>query len=350
MIPTYIRQKFTDSSFRTRLLNFSIIAPPILATTFFLYSYIKYNMRHRYNFEKYTETSDFTFYIAIIFFLLVFSLLMIAMRYLQTGELLFINKFKVIPATTANLTDSKMQSDSQPNSIESTLKELNFKLDNYNKSTQAISHSILEALADNTDKLKHGIKSNLSSFMESGATNADSLSNRFNIEPHLSASRARLELEIKALGWRGNFNLIIGLGITLIGLGMLFSYLYISINAAKDPKSMLLYLIPRLSLIVLVELFAYFFLQLYHQSLNEIKYFQNELTNVEFKFAALAAAIGLGDTNTASNTISKIADTERNFILNKDQTTVELEKAKTNKDTLTALLSSISAVIKKQSK
>jgi len=41
---------------------------------------------------------------------------------------------------------------------------------------------------------------------------------------------------------------------------------------------------------MLIELFAYFFLKLYKSDLSEIKYFQNELTNVEMRYAAVRLA------------------------------------------------------------
>lgn len=45
----------------------------------------------------------------------------------------------------------------------------------------------------------------------------------------------------------------------------------------------------------MIELFAYFFLSLYRTSLQKIKYFQNELTNIEAKQIALRAALSYGE-------------------------------------------------------
>lgn len=57
-----------------------------------------------------------------------------------------------------------------------------------------------------------------------------------------------------------------------------------------DIKDILLYLLPRLFMIIFTELFVLFFLRLYSKGLNEIKYFQNELTNIELKLVAAGVA------------------------------------------------------------
>jgi len=87
--------------------------------------------------------------------------------------------------------------------------------------------------------------------------------------------------------------------------------------------------IPRLSVIVFAELFAYFFLRLYKSGLADIKYYQNELTNVELKISALKVALAAKDNELLKIVIGELAKVERNFILKKNETTVEIEKVKT---------------------
>jgi hypothetical protein len=108
----------------------------------------------------------------------------------------------------------------------------------------------------------------------------------------------RLSNETQALKNRSHLNLIIGIGTKLIGLVALgFITFTITTSVAtsqsnlKDVGAMILtsYL-PKLSLVMLIELFAYFFLKLYKSDLSEIKYFQNELTNVEMRYAAVRLA------------------------------------------------------------
>jgi hypothetical protein len=146
-------------------------------------------------------------------------------------------------------------------------------------------------------------------------------------------SRIRLGNELEALGRRGNLNLALGAVTTVIGLALLGASVFSEIaNATKDMWVFVSHFVPRLTLVVMIELFAYFFLSLYKASLAEIKYFQNELTNIEAKQVSLRAALSFGDQAMIGDALSKLAATERNHILTKDQTTVELEKARIEKD------------------
>ncbi|CAM0118071.1 conserved membrane hypothetical protein [Stenotrophomonas maltophilia] len=148
---------------------------------------------------------------------------------------------------------------------------------------------------------------------------------RDGLDARLSVTRLRLNQEVQALAKRGNLNLVLGIITTLVGLA---SLTYAVATAPREvPVDVLsAHFIPRLSLSILIEVFAYFFLKLYKQSLAEIKYFQNELTNVESRSAAVAFALESGEKDIASQIALELSRTERNFVLNKGQTTVELER------------------------
>ena len=55
------------------------------------------------------------------------------------------------------------------------------------------------------------------------------------------------------------------------------------------------YYVPRLSVVVFLQVFAYFFLRLYRSGIYEIKYFQNEITNVQARVLALQSGLILND-------------------------------------------------------
>lgn len=155
---------------------------------------------------------------------------------------------------------------------------------------------------------------------------ADAKNNKVN--DVFDMSRRRLLMELDALGRRGNLNLGIGAVVTLIGLLLLGMTVFYEVSDVKDLIGMASHYLPRLSLIVLIEIFAYFFLSLYKAGLSEIKYFQNELTNIETRQVALQAALDSNENSIISSVVTKLSETERNYILSKDQTTIELEKAK----------------------
>lgn len=168
-----------------------------------------------------------------------------------------------------------------------------------------------------------------------------------------SQTRERLSKEVSSLGWRGNLNLTLGILISIVGVSTLWSFIN-SINYNPEKLNSYIsfagYFVPRLSLVILIELFAYFFLNLYRSSLSEIKYFQNELTNVEMKYVALTMALSVESNKVYDPIALSFASTERNFILNKGQSTIELEKAKIEKELLTEIASKFSDIFHKSKK
>jgi hypothetical protein len=164
----------------------------------------------------------------------------------------------------------------------------------------------------------------------------------------LDDSRIRLRRELDALGWRGNLNLALGVITTVIGITLLGFSVFAETSAPKDLLTLASHFVPRLALVLLIELFAFFFLSLYRSSLSEIKYFQNELTNIESKQLALRAAIDSKDSALLGEVVGKLASTERNHILSKDQTTIELEKVRIDRDSQSTLVRSIAEFFQKK--
>lgn len=151
---------------------------------------------------------------------------------------------------------------------------------------------------------------------------------------------SRLESEVQNLAKRGNINLILGMATTLTGLGIL-GYSVFDAPTLSSMVEIASHFIPRVSLVLLIEVFAYFFLKLYKQGLTEIKYFQNEITNIESKFLALRLSSENEHKDCLKEVVTSLLSTERNFVLDKGQTTVELERIKgeqQQRNELTSLL------------
>ena len=158
----------------------------------------------------------------------------------------------------------------------------------------------------------------------------------------------RLRQELFSLSKRSNLNLSIGIVTTLTGLMLLGMFVLREPQTATDATSFLIGFVPRISLVVLIEVFAYFFLRLYKATLIEIKYFQNEVTSMEAKFLALIVATKSGSPEHMSKVIDHLSQTERNFILNKDQTTVDLERARMDHQERTDVWAKLSDLLKKK--
>ena len=130
----------------------------------------------------------------------------------------------------------------------------------------------------------------------------------------LNESSSRLGLEIAALARRGNVNLVIGVITTVAAVGLLV-YMVTGIEAGFDSVYRLLsYYIPRITVVVFIEVFSFFFLRLYRSTLAEIKYYQNELTTLGVLASSLEAAMLGGDQKVLSSVAEVLARTDRNRI------------------------------------
>lgn len=157
----------------------------------------------------------------------------------------------------------------------------------------------------------------------------------------------RLKREIKDLRLRANINLVFGLIITFGGLWLLWNTVNIIDSSEllkqlasegnesnyKFLKNLFIPIVPRILLILFIEIFSYFFLKLYKQGLSEIKFFQNELTNIESKIAAVSFSFVTNEKETLRRSIDSLSNTERNMYSenNKNSRRTESDKDLLNK-------------------
>jgi hypothetical protein len=122
----------------------------------------------------------------------------------------------------------------------------------------------------------------------------------------------RLRQEIADLSRRGNLNLVIGTMITL-GATSLLVYLVTRVHSDfQQLKDVLAFYIPRVTTVTLAEIFGYFFLSLYKANLEEIKYYQNELTTVAAQEVAWRASLLTDAPDSKAVVIQQIVKTDRN--------------------------------------
>ena len=155
----------------------------------------------------------------------------------------------------------------------------------------------------------------------------------------------RIGTELSSLAKRGNVNLALGIGMALIGILLLLYFVQDVQGQRGNLMRFVQDFVPRISLVLLVEVFAYFFLRLYSAGLVEIKYFQNELTNVEAMLISLQSAQRTGNQELIGEVIAVMSRTERNRVLNKGQTTVDIEQSKTEKSTIVSLAESLAKAV-----
>jgi len=149
--------------------------------------------------------------------------------------------------------------------------------------------------------------------------------NQIEIDTHYDDIVYRLENEINRLNRRGGVNLVLGAFIAFCGI----LYLGFSVTNpfnTNDKLEYILHMAPKLSFVIVIELFAYFFLKLYKNGFDEVKYFQNELTNIDSKVLAIKFLKDVKNEVLMGEVIKNLMATERNFVLEKGQSTVSLEK------------------------
>lgn len=158
------------------------------------------------------------------------------------------------------------------------------------------------------------------------------------IEREFAQSRIRLMNEVSALGLRGNVNLTLGFLTTVTGLGVLSYFVWQTAGVQQDMVNFAISFIPRLSLVIFIQMFAFFFLRLYKSGLLEVKYFQNEITNLELKYFGISTALLAESADSLTEVARNLVESERNKILQPGQTTFELERSKLEQNTASEVL------------
>lgn len=158
-------------------------------------------------------------------------------------------------------------------------------------------------------------------------------SNQINIISHAFVRRIRNE--IKYLNKKANMNLTIGVITTAISIAFLISMIFLTpieelANAKGNELVKFSYTyLPRLTLVVFVELFSFYFLKLYRGNLNDIKYYHNEISDITFKILALKTALMKEENNEYLKTVvEEFLNSNHNKVLEQGQTTVELSTFK----------------------
>ena len=284
----------------------------------------------------------------------------ILMIYLQTGfkrnSFVHIEYSKVdneLDNPKKNIEGTEFASNSDITRLQTQIHELKLIYSNIDFLSNALSSNDKDEIIS---LLKKDLVENTSNeiseeIIDKIKTNAFERHSASEVELILGRTLERLSSEIQSLTRRGNLNLSLGVVTTIIGLSILGFFVLKTGPVTEDKMAFIANFIPRLSLVILIEVFAYFFLKLYKSSLSEIKYFQNEMTNIEVKLAAVNTSIFHADKGVLANVVHSLSATERNAILEKGQTTVEIEKSRLEFQNTNTISEKISKIIesKKQS-
>ena len=129
------------------------------------------------------------------------------------------------------------------------------------------------------------------------------------VRRNFDESFLRLRNEVAALTRRGNLNLVIGTLTTAVAVGLLL-YMLVPARTISTWPDLLSHYVPRLTTVIFIEVFAFFFLRLYKGSLAQIQYYQNELTTLALNWSAFELGVSLPEK--ASVLVEEFARANRN--------------------------------------
>ncbi|WP_171958261.1 hypothetical protein [Stenotrophomonas maltophilia] len=146
------------------------------------------------------------------------------------------------------------------------------------------------------------IASRVTAELASRSTEADSLK---RIRTLYETAQERLNAAITALNERALLNLLIG---SVVTVAAAFTLIYIVVSdplrevilvtgAARTLSwtSLAAHYVPRLSIVIFLEVFAFFFLRLYRNTLAEVRLYQIDLTRVSTQAVAVELVFTSGD-------------------------------------------------------
>jgi len=220
-------------------------------------------------------------FLSLIFLLTIFYLIF---NYLSKDEKIEQNDEGGIKSDLRNLRNVIKNTEEKNISFQrQTLEELN-KL---NQKIEVEQSNRFNLLSEDKEKLFSLIEENLRNRISEDFLN--SIENEYGREIVSSARysdlledlvelKSRLKFEIKKLSTKANVNLGIGSAITITALFILYATVIVDdISNFKDTYSLITHYIPRLSLVVFIEIFAFFFLKLYKSNLDNVKFYHNEI-------------------------------------------------------------------------
>lgn len=144
------------------------------------------------------------------------------------------------------------------------------------------------------------------------------------IREGFSGSIISLSDQLSKQRTNANINLLLGLIFSTIGILVMgyFVYLYLLSESSQTrglSQFIVFSFLPKFTFVVLVETVAFFFLNLYREDRNMIRYFRNEITNLESKYLALETSARFEDKQSLAKVLLILANTERNFLMKKNE-------------------------------
>lgn len=159
---------------------------------------------------------------------------------------------------------------------------------------------------------------------------------KFNHEVEFEAARylqdvnVRLSAASSTVSARGFLNLVLGILSAAAALYVLQQAIWLlkPEQLTGLPLSTVIYLTAtRVSLALVITLVSYFFLSLYKKSLEDAKFYQNEMTDMSSRAAALQLALYMGDPGSRVYVLQRLIESDRNRFVVSSQRPEEEESS-----------------------
>lgn len=252
---THISNEDTKNNIYSLIMYFNLPLTFIITFAFFYYLYTRNNT----NYEKITDANRIS---------------VVKRKFLDD----ILNELKLS-------VDPKLKKQLENGEIDEANELIVEKIDALNKLIETVN-------GDNTKSLRGTEISSVSEFYES--------------------TSFRIKKEIQRINSISNLNLLLGISTSIIAISVLSFTLLNHVIKMEE-------LIPRVSLSFLIEALAFFFFNQYKKQQENIKYWNNEKTNLDLKIFALSIAIDDSEIGTADymrNLISGLVNSERNAFSN----------------------------------
>ncbi|CAN5151599.1 hypothetical protein BH10PSE3_BH10PSE3_28710 [soil metagenome] len=216
------------------------------------------------------------------------------------------------------------------------------------RARQANSPKLKAEISSSAPTLRMMPSPNSSSFIQfiknSSFRRDNSPSSYLDIYSHF---KRRMSLEEDRLKRNSGLNLFWGILFAVFAMiFLLVTIFYRSTYPILSTQDFVAIYGPRATLAIILELISFFFLRLYNATEQEIKHHKNEVTNMESKFAAALIAMEAPTAPLKAQIVKGFMESERNFLLRKNEKTVASEMSNNYNDFLETL-SIVSGVRKK---
>lgn len=308
----------------------------------FIFSLLLYVLRDRLISDYYVQSIVVDFASGLLFLISVFGFLMF---YLQTGFKRGNEAHYGINHINPNIKVQNVEL------LKSEVRSINDKLNNLENQ---IKVNLIDLTDEKLEELQEIIKSKVinettEDLIKTMEAKVEKKYFFEKIKHAFQITLERLRREVTTLNLRSNLNLVLGIIITGVGLYLLYMFVFKGELKQDNTLSFIINFTPKLSLVIFIEVFAFFFLSLYKTSLSEIKYYQNEMTKIEIKYIALVAALEHKSNETISEIIKEIPNHEQfgDIFGNDNNFDLNLQESKIKADNMVEIMGKVLDIYKK---